>query len=67
MLKHFTLEYWRDNDWFVGKLSEVPGIFSQGKTLDELEDNIRDAYHLMLDDEKAIQLDTETKEIGIEV
>jgi predicted RNase H-like HicB family nuclease len=67
MLKHFTLEYWRDNDWFVGKLSEVPGIFSQGKTLDELEDNIRDAYHLMLEDEKTIQLDTRTKEIGIEV
>jgi len=67
MLKHFTLEYWKDKDWYVGKLREVPGIFSQGKSLDELEENIKDAYYLMVDDEKLIQLDSETKEIGIEV
>ena len=67
MLKHFTLEYWKDNDWYVGKLREVPGIFSQGKSLDELEDNIKDAYYLMIDDEELTQLVSETKEIGIEV
>ena len=44
----FTLEYWKDGDWFVGQVREVPGVFSQGKTLGELEENIRDAYRLML-------------------
>jgi len=44
----FTLEYWRDKEWYVGQLREVPGVFSQGKTLAELEENIRDAYRLML-------------------
>jgi predicted RNase H-like HicB family nuclease len=24
----FTLEYWQDDDWFVGTLKEVPGVFS---------------------------------------
>ena len=47
MERHFTLEYWMDDEWYVGKLKEVPGVFSQGATLDELETNIRDAYHLM--------------------
>ena len=47
MLRHFTLEYWIDEGWYVGRLKEVPGIFSQGKSLEELEENIRDAYHLM--------------------
>ena len=47
----FTLEYWIDDDWYVGRLREVPGIFSQGKTLDELKDNVRDAYHLMTEDQ----------------
>jgi predicted RNase H-like HicB family nuclease len=48
MLKHFTLEYWTDEGWYVGRLKEIPGVFSQGETLEELEDNIRDAYKLMM-------------------
>lgn len=68
MLKHFTLEYWKDGGWYVGKLKEVPGVFSQGKSLKELEENIRDAYYLMVEEaERPIQIVTKTKEIGIEV
>ena len=37
MIRHFTLEYWIDEGWYVGKLKEVPGIFSRGETLSELE------------------------------
>jgi predicted RNase H-like HicB family nuclease len=47
MLRNFTLEYWRDEGWFVGRLKELPGVFSQGETLAELEENIRDAYQLL--------------------
>lgn len=49
----FTLEYWPDEGGFVGRLREVPGVFSQGDTLDDLEENIRDAYALVLQDEFA--------------
>jgi predicted RNase H-like HicB family nuclease len=52
MLRHFTLEYWVDEGWYVGRLKEVPGVFSQGESLGELEENIRDAYHLMVEEEK---------------
>jgi predicted RNase H-like HicB family nuclease len=45
------MEYWKDGDWFVGRLPQVPGVFSQGSTLAELEENIRDAYHLMLEEQ----------------
>jgi len=48
MDRRFTLEYWVDDEWLVGRLKEVPGVFSQGKTLDELEENIREVYHLMM-------------------
>ena len=47
MRHQFTLEYWRDN-WYVGRLIEVPAVFSQGKTLAELNENIQDAYELMV-------------------
>jgi predicted RNase H-like HicB family nuclease len=46
-----TLEYWLDNAWFVGRLKEVPGVFSQGKSLDELKKNVIDAYRMILDDQ----------------
>jgi predicted RNase H-like HicB family nuclease len=48
MKRFFTLEYWMDDGWFVGKLREVPGVFSQGETLEELTENIADAYQVML-------------------
>lgn len=51
MQRQFTLDYWVDDDWYVGKLREVPGVFSQGETLAELEANIKDAYALVMADE----------------
>ena len=41
-----TLEYWQDDQWLVGHLREVPWVFSQGATLDELQANIREVYRL---------------------
>jgi predicted RNase H-like HicB family nuclease len=68
MLKNFTLEYWIDDSWYVGKLKEIPGIFSQGETLEELEANIKEAYHLMITIEgPAIFPGTKTKEILLDI
>ena len=69
MKRYFTLEYWKDDDWFVGKLKEIPGVFSQGKTVEELKENIVDAYRMMLhssgDNEE--HSDTRCLEVGVEV
>lgn len=51
MVTRFTLEYWMDEGWYVGRLQEVPGVFSQGESIEELEENIREAYRLMMEDE----------------
>ena len=67
MLRHFTLEYWVDEGWYVGRLKEVPSAFSQGESLEELEENIRDAYHLMVEEEFSPHITAQTKEIGIEM
>jgi predicted RNase H-like HicB family nuclease len=67
MLRKFTLEYWRDGDWFVGRLKDVPGVFSQGKTLEELEANIAEAYALIREDEETVDADVSTKEVALEV
>lgn len=39
-----------DEGWYGGRFREVPGLFSQGETLDELIANIREVYHLMAED-----------------
>lgn len=43
MLRYFTLEYWMDEGWYVDRLKEVPGVFSQSESLEELEENIKEA------------------------
>lgn len=46
-----TMIYWKGQKFWLGKLLEHPEIMTQGETLEELESNLRDAYHLMaLDD-----------------
>jgi predicted RNase H-like HicB family nuclease len=43
-------------------------VFSQGATLDELEENIRDAYQLMMEEQSQTPISTsvETKEIELQ-
>jgi len=60
MERNFTLEYWIDDGWYIGRLKEVPGIFSQGESLEELEENIQDAYNMMLN-EDTLQYHPEAK------
>jgi predicted RNase H-like HicB family nuclease len=67
MKRKFTLEFWMDEEWFVGRLKEVPGVFSQGASLDELENNIQDAYKLMLETEIQPELTVKATEKEVEI
>lgn len=67
MHRSFLMEYWRDGRWYVGRLKEVPGVFSQGATLEELELNLADAYRLMQDDQEPIENAVQVKELAIDV
>ena len=46
-----TLVYWKSKKFWLGKLLEHPEIMTQGRTLEELERNIREAFMLMALDE----------------
>ncbi len=67
MSLRFQMEYWKDGAWFVGRLPQVPGVFSQGATLGELENNLRDAYLLMVEEQQLSPGDrcVEIKEIEV--
>jgi len=63
----FQLEYWNDGPWFVSRLPQVPGVFSQGATLAELEDNVRDAYRLMIEEQEILSVEGDVQRKEIEV
>ena len=36
--------YWKDDDMWLGYLEEYPVYMTQGETIEELQDNLRDIY-----------------------
>lgn len=62
MERKFTLEYWKDDGWYVGRLKEVPGVFSQGADLSELEENIADAYRTVIAESDLMEPETDVQE-----
>jgi len=63
MKSKMTLIYWKSDQFWLGKLLEHPEIMTQGESLEELEENIKDAYLLMALDDVPDQY--ETKEISL--
>lgn len=59
-MKTFTAIVERDSDTklYVGFVPGFPGAHSQGETLDELQDNLREVIEMLLEDEE-LALETE--------
>lgn len=57
--------YWKGERFWVGKLLEHPEIMTQGESLDELEENMRDAYMLMAMED--VPDEHEVKELALTV
>ena len=47
MNSRMNMIYWKSEKFWLGKLLEHPEIMTQGESLEELEENIKDAYLLM--------------------
>ncbi len=63
MKSKMTMIYWKSDKFWLGKLLEHPEIMTQGETLDELEENIKEAYLLVAMDD--VPEKYEMKEISI--
>lgn len=44
-MKIIRYVYWQDEDSFLGYLEEFPDYMTQGSSLVELEENLRDILH----------------------
>ncbi len=50
MKTKLKIVYWKGKKFWLGKILEHPEIMSQGETIEELKENLIDAYKLMLMD-----------------
>jgi predicted RNase H-like HicB family nuclease len=48
MEKKLTMVYWKSDKFWLGKLLEYPEIMTQGETQEELEENLKEAFRLMV-------------------
>lgn len=62
-MQTMTIIYWKEGSFWLGKLKEHPEIMTQGETLEELEENIKDAYLSMVMDD--VPDNYGTKEIAL--
>ena len=44
----FTGVFEKVEDWYIGYVEELPGANTQGKTLEEARENLREAIELIL-------------------
>ncbi|MHC1632117.1 MAG: type II toxin-antitoxin system HicB family antitoxin [Methanotrichaceae archaeon] len=44
----FTAIFEKVSDWYIGYVEELPGANTQGKTLQETRENLREAIELVL-------------------
>ncbi len=44
----FTAVFDQDGDWWIGYLEELPGANTQGRTLEEARENLKDAVRLLI-------------------
>ncbi|MBI2626164.1 MAG: type II toxin-antitoxin system HicB family antitoxin [Candidatus Nealsonbacteria bacterium] len=54
MARQFTAIYKKSGKWYLGWIEEIPGVNTQGKTLEEVKENLKEALLLILETNKII-------------
>jgi len=45
----FTAIYKKSGKWYIGWVEEIPGVNTQGKTLKEVKENLKEALLLVIE------------------
>ena len=59
MVQTFEATIEKRDKWYIGWVEAVPGAFSQGRTIEEVEENLKEAVQLILESQKELR-DQET-------
>lgn len=54
MKQNFTAIYKKQGKWYLGWVEEIPGVNTQGKTLKEAKENLKEALTLILETSRVL-------------
>ena len=49
IMNKFTAVFERDGDWWIGYVEELPGANTQGRTLEEARENLKESVALVIE------------------
>ncbi len=54
MKNQFTAVYKKSGKWYLGWIEEIPGVNTQGETLKEVKENLKEALLLIIETNRFI-------------
>jgi len=54
MSREFTAVFEKQGRWYIGYVEEIPGVNTQGKTLAEARENLKEALQLILEENRRV-------------
>ena len=60
MRRKYTLNIIECEGWYAGFVEELPGAHTQGKTVEEVKENIKEAIRMVLEANRRHMLEGET-------
>ena len=64
MENKFTAVFEQVNEWWIGYIEELPGANTQGKTLEETRENLKEAVRLIIEANRELaQRETAGKQV----
>jgi predicted RNase H-like HicB family nuclease len=63
-MERFTAVFEQEGEWWIGYVEELPGANTQGRTIEEARENLKDAVHLIIEANRELtRRETEGKEV----
>ncbi len=64
MENRFTAVFEKAGEWWIGYVEELPGANTQGRTLEEVRENLKEAVQLIIEANRDLaQRESEGKEV----
>ena len=63
-MEKFTAIFEREGEWWIGYVEELPGANTQGRTLEEARENLKEAVELIIEANRELaRRETEGKSV----
>jgi predicted RNase H-like HicB family nuclease len=63
-MENFTAIFEHVDEWWIGYVEELPGANTQGKTLEEVRENLKEAVQLIIESNRELaRRETEGKNV----